>query len=114
MKKIALVLIVILLSAGIVYLMRSSNSNNQTAAAILSNQKNTLNTTTTTSSKTIAVSPTKPVDITTSTERKLRITVINGQCVYQIRNWILGAWNIVQVSPYDTSIGACPGLQSVL
>lgn len=114
MKKITtlvLVVVAFIFGVGFTKLVSISNSDEQAAAAILSTQKNTPNTTI---SKSIAVSATEPIETTTSTGRKLRITVINGQCVYQIRNWILGSWNIVQVSPYDTTVGACPGLQSVL
>jgi len=115
-KSIVLVLIIAAFIIGIGFnkIISSSNSDQQTAAVILGTEKSAGSTTAASTSKNIAVSPGKPVDVSGGGERKLRITVVNGQCIYQIRNWIFGSWNIVQVSTYDTGVGACPGLQSVL
>jgi hypothetical protein len=105
-KYLGVLLLVVIVIIGIV-VINNKNTSSQPAAAVLANPKGVVTTTT-------AVQVPKGGDIPVDAERKLRITVINGQCVYQVRNWLFGSWNIVQVSPYDTGVGACPGLQSVL
>ncbi|MBP6904930.1 MAG: hypothetical protein KBB91_02645 [Candidatus Pacebacteria bacterium] len=39
-----------------------------------------------------------------------RIRVVNGYCVYESRAWFLASWRIEGIQPYDTGVGACPGL----
>lgn len=105
-KYLGVLLLVVIVIIGVI-IINNKNTSSQPAAAALANPKGGV---TTTLGSQVSEGGGVPVDA----DRKLRVTVINGQCVYQIRNWVFGSWNIVQVSPYDTGVGACPGLLTKL